>query len=133
MTYLNDQSDSLLFQLQHLGGLPIWEGTAVYGHADAATVRALLEAAACFAEDRLLPLAVTGDRQGCTLAAGAVCLPEGSRAVYSEWVGLGFPGDELAVACFERMSRGRVCLDRAASGAMKRRDQVCVAAGKVST
>lgn len=92
MTYLNDQSDSLLFQLQHLGGLPIWEGTAVYGHADAATVRALLEAAACFAEDRLLPLAVTSDRQGCTLAAGAVCLPEGSRAVYSEWVGLGFPG-----------------------------------------
>jgi alkylation response protein AidB-like acyl-CoA dehydrogenase len=91
MTYLAEQADALLFHLAHIGGMHTWEQSDVFSHADPATVAALVESAATFAKTRLIPLAASGDRDGCTLLDGQVRLPPGTVAAFQEWIDLGFP------------------------------------------
>jgi 3-(methylthio)propanoyl-CoA dehydrogenase len=91
MTYLTEQSEALLFQLTHIAKMHSWEQSDLFNHADPATVAALLESAVSFAQTRLVPLAASGDREGCTLQDGKVRLPPGTVDVFQEWIDLGFP------------------------------------------
>ena len=98
MSYLREQTEALLFQLKHvavLDGLALHE---LFAQADDATVKALLESAMEFANDQLVPLAASGDRDGCRLLNGQVALPPGSREIYKQWCELGFPALGLPVA-----------------------------------
>ncbi|HTQ99211.1 MAG TPA: acyl-CoA dehydrogenase family protein [Candidatus Acidoferrum sp.] len=91
MRYLAQQAEALLFQLSHIGGMGTWADSELFGHADVTTVQALLESASSFAGEFLVPLATSGDREGCHLHDGRVSLPSGSVDVFRQWVELGFP------------------------------------------
>ncbi|MEM7078212.1 MAG: acyl-CoA dehydrogenase C-terminal domain-containing protein [Pseudomonadota bacterium] len=52
---------------------------------------ALLQEAGKFCEEVIAPLNQTGDQQGCTLNDGEVTTPDGFKAAYEQYVGLGFP------------------------------------------
>src|SRR5689334_21444367 len=96
MQYLVTQADSLLFQLMHIGGMNTWSDSELFAHADAETVKALLDTAVQFAGEQLLPLAASGDVHGCRLNNKRVLLPEGSVEVFRQWVALGFPAPGLS-------------------------------------
>ncbi len=91
MSYLREQSEGLLFQLHHIAQLDELCELAPFTHADQDTVTALLETAADFAADQLLPLAASGDREGCQLHSTGVGLPAGTAQIYRDWCELGFP------------------------------------------
>lgn len=97
MSYLHDQTAAVLFQLKHVARLEELSRHALFAQADDATVEALLESAMEFARDRLVPLAASGDRDGCRLQDGRVSLPQGSTEVYRQWCELGFPSLGLPV------------------------------------
>lgn len=62
------------------------------GELDPDTAGAVLEEAARFAADRLLPLNAVGDTQGCRLdQTGRVRTPEGFAAAYRQFVEAGWP------------------------------------------
>lgn len=62
------------------------------GELDPDTAGAVLEEAARFAADRLLPLNAVGDAQGCRLdQTGRVRTPEGFAAAYRQFVEAGWP------------------------------------------
>lgn len=91
MSYFLEQSEGLAFQLQHVGKLSELSQHELFAHVDNSTVDALLETATVFAEEQLLPLAASGDREGCRLVDGQVKLPNGTPAVFKQWCELGFP------------------------------------------
>jgi 3-(methylthio)propanoyl-CoA dehydrogenase len=91
MSITDQQSEGLLFQLQHIANLPRLQNLALFEHADDESVRMMLEQAAAFATDELAPLAASGDLAGCTLRDGKVSLPPGTVATYTSWCELGFP------------------------------------------
>lgn len=97
MSYLREQTEALLFQLKHIAGIEELSEYDLFAQADGATVEALLESAMEFANDRLVPLAASGDRDGCSLQDGRVALPAGSKEVYEQWCELGFPALGLPV------------------------------------
>ena len=98
MSYLREQTEALLFQLKHGAGLDGLALHELFAQAEDATVKALLESAMEFANDQLVPLAASGDRDGCRLLNGQVALPPGSREIYKQWCELGFPALGLPVA-----------------------------------
>ena len=81
MSYIREQSEGLSFQLLHIAGLAELCQLDPFTHADQDTVTALLETAADFAGDQLLPLAASGDRAGCQLDGTGVRLPPGTQAI----------------------------------------------------
>ncbi len=91
MSYIREQSEGLSFHLLHIAGLAELCQLEPFTHADQDTVTALLETAADFAGDQLLPLAASGDRAGCQLDGTGVRLPPGTQAIYQAWCDLGFP------------------------------------------
>lgn len=91
MSYLREQTEALLFQLKHVARLDELAQHELFSQADTATVEALLTSAMEFANDQLVPLAASGDRDGCQLRDGQVALPSGSREIYEQWCELGFP------------------------------------------
>jgi alkylation response protein AidB-like acyl-CoA dehydrogenase len=91
MSYLREQAAGLSFQLLHIARLGELCELTPFTHADHDTVTALLETAADFAADELLPLAQSGDREGCQLHSTGVRLPTGTAAIYRHWCELGFP------------------------------------------
>ncbi len=91
MSYLREQSAGLEFQLLHIARLHELCELEPFTHADQDTVTALLETAASFAADQLLPLAASGDREGCRLDGAGVRLPAGTVDIYRSWCELGFP------------------------------------------
>ena len=71
---------------QHCSARPDWADL------DSDTVAAILEEAAKFARDVLLPLNPVGDAQGCTRHAdGRVTTPDGYRQAYEAFVQAGWP------------------------------------------
>jgi len=97
MSYLHEQTEAVLFQLKHVAKTDELARHALFAQADEATVEALLESALAFSRDQLLPLAASGDRDGCSLRDGQVSLPDGTQGVYRQWRELGFPALGLPV------------------------------------
>ncbi|QFZ85161.1 acyl-CoA dehydrogenase [Variovorax paradoxus] len=54
------------------------------------TLREVLGAAATFAEERLVPMNIAGDRQGCRLEEGRVRMPDAYKPVWAELAGNGW-------------------------------------------
>ena len=88
-----------------------WAACPGFAELDADTAAAVLEQAATFAREVLLPLNASGDLQGCTLDAdGGVRTPAGFAAAYRAFVAGGWP----AMHC---CTRGRRC--RTPAGAVR--------------
>lgn len=98
MNYLREQTEGLLFQLRHVARLGELGQHDLYAQCDEDTVQALLDSAAEFSAEQLVPLAARGDSEGCRLQDGRVVLPSGSRETYAQWCELGFPSLGLPVA-----------------------------------
>lgn len=88
--YLN-QIEGLQLHLRAIADLETILATEKYAHVDREMIDMMLEQSARFAGEKLVPLAQTGDINGCRLDNGAVTLPPGTPAVYREWCELGFP------------------------------------------
>ncbi len=97
MTLTDSQAEALHFQLEHIAQLPRLQKLERFAHADADTVRMILEQAAGFAGDTLAPLASSGDVEGCHLENGSVRLPAGTADAYRAWCELGFPALALPI------------------------------------
>ncbi|MCB1537443.1 MAG: acyl-CoA dehydrogenase N-terminal domain-containing protein, partial [Alphaproteobacteria bacterium] len=92
MTYQAPLTD-MLFTLRHAFGADRLAGLP----ADAAELaEPVLAEAAKLAENTLAPLNVTGDRQGCTLANGAVETPKGWKDAYAAYRDGGWNGVPFA-------------------------------------
>jgi alkylation response protein AidB-like acyl-CoA dehydrogenase len=69
-----------------------WRECAAFCELDADTTGAVLQEAARFAREVLLPLNAPGDAEGCRLdASGQVHTPQGFRAAYQAFVAAGWP------------------------------------------
>ena len=68
-----------------------WRTCAAFTDLDIETTEAVLEEAARFASEKLLPINARGDAQGCTLEAGQVRTPDGYREAYRAFVEGGWP------------------------------------------
>jgi alkylation response protein AidB-like acyl-CoA dehydrogenase len=68
-----------------------WAACPAFADLDSDTAAAVLEEAARFASEVLLPINAPGDREGCTLADGDVRTPAGYRAAYRAFVDGGWP------------------------------------------
>lgn len=89
-TYQAPVADMRFVIEQVLGAPQTW--ALREGELDADTAAAVLDEAARFAADRLLPLNAVGDAQGCRLDdSGRVRTPEGFAAAYQQFVEAGWP------------------------------------------
>jgi alkylation response protein AidB-like acyl-CoA dehydrogenase len=80
------------FVIEHVLDAPAsWSACPAFAEVDADTAAAVLEEAARFASEVLLPINAAGDREGCRLADGGVKTPAGYRAAYRAFVGGGWP------------------------------------------
>jgi alkylation response protein AidB-like acyl-CoA dehydrogenase len=81
------------FVIERVLGAPAsWSACRAFADMDADTAGAVLEEAARFAAEVLLPLNASGDAEGCTLQAdGNVRTPAGWRAAYQVFVQGGWP------------------------------------------
>ena len=68
-----------------------WSACRAFADLDIETTEAVLDAAARFASQVLLPLNAPADAQGCTLADGRVRTPAGYREAYRAFVQGGWP------------------------------------------
>lgn len=91
MNLTDAQTEALHFHLEHIARLPHLQTLESFAHVDADTTRMILEQAAAFASNTLVPLAASGDVEGCTLLKGHVTLPSGTPDAYHTWCELGFP------------------------------------------
>ena len=84
------------FVLQHwLQADKAWQAMPPHADLDLELAWQVLEQAARFTEQVLVPLNATGDRQGCRMEAGQVRTPHGFPAAYRAYVEAGWP----ALAC----------------------------------
>ncbi|MDG9873288.1 acyl-CoA dehydrogenase family protein [Pseudomonas juntendi] len=84
------------FVLQHwLQADKAWQAMPPHADLDLDLAWQVLEQAARFTEQVLMPLNATGDRQGCRMEAGQVRTPHGFPAAYQAYVEAGWP----ALAC----------------------------------
>ncbi|WBM30858.1 MULTISPECIES: acyl-CoA dehydrogenase family protein [Pseudomonas] len=84
------------FVLQHwLQADEAWQALPPHADLDLDLAWQVLEQAARFTEQVLVPLNATGDRQGCRMEAGQVRTPHGFPAAYRAYVEAGWP----ALAC----------------------------------
>ena len=114
--------------LDMLRATPGWRRIqALRPDCDDATVAAILETAARFAEDVLQPLDRVGDRQGCRIEDGRVRTPAGFVEAYARYAAAGWIGMDVAetfggqglplvlqTACATLFERGCVALMMAA-------------------
>ena len=91
MSVFSTQVEGLQLHLRAIAGLDTLLAAEKFAHIDREMVDMMLEQSIRFAEDRLVPLAASGDVVGCTLENGRVTLPPGTAEVYQEWCDLGFP------------------------------------------
>jgi len=85
------QIEGLQLHLQAIAELDSIIATEKFSHVDREMIDMMLDQSARFAEEKLAPLAESGDLCGCTLTDGSVSLPPGTKEVYQEWCELGFP------------------------------------------
>jgi alkylation response protein AidB-like acyl-CoA dehydrogenase len=69
----------------------LWRQWDAFAQIEAADATAVLEAAARFAVGRLLPLAASGDREGCRREGDQVETPSGWPEAYRDYVAAGWP------------------------------------------
>ena len=93
------QKENLDFQLKEIAGLPLLLERQRFAHLDDQTIELILLQAVRLAGEKLGPLAVSADAQGCSLDEQGVHLPSGTTEIWSDWCALGFP--MLAVATEE--------------------------------
>jgi len=91
MSLFLQQIEGLQLHLQAIAELDSIIASEKFSHVDREMINMMLEQSARFAEEKLVPLAQSGDIEGCTLTDGSVSLPAGTAGVYQEWCELGFP------------------------------------------
>ncbi len=91
MSLFFEQIEGLQLHLQAIAELDSIITTEKFSHVDREMIDMMLEQSARFAEEKLVPLAESGDLEGCVLTDGGVSLPAGTAEVYQEWCELGFP------------------------------------------
>ncbi len=92
MSEYNPPLADIAFVLDHIvdiDDLATYEG---FGHADRDTVMGLLDEAARFAMEQVVPLNVVGDRQGVRLEDGSIFTADGFAEVYQKFVAAGWNG-----------------------------------------
>jgi alkylation response protein AidB-like acyl-CoA dehydrogenase len=89
------QANELQFQLKCIGNLEQLSASERFNHADSETIAMILEQAAQFAAEKLVPLAASSDLSGCLLDEGRVIMPAGTREAWQTWCDLGFPALDL--------------------------------------
>lgn len=91
MSLFLQQIEGLQLHLQAIAELDSIIASEKFSHVDREMIDIMLEQSARFAEEKLVPLARSGDIEGCALTDGSVSLPAGTAGVYQEWCELGFP------------------------------------------
>ena len=91
MTYRAPVAD-IAFALKHAAGLNAALAEGLYGDLDEATVDSVLEEAGRFASDVIAPLNRVGDKFGTPFKDGAVTMPPGWKAAYTDWAAGGWNG-----------------------------------------
>jgi len=91
MTLFHTQIEGLQLQLQSIADLESVISSEKYSHIDHEMIDMMLDQSSRFAGEKLVPLAESGDIEGCRLENGKVRLPSGTPEVYQEWCELGFP------------------------------------------
>jgi len=86
-----DQIEALHFHLRTIADMDAILASEKYSHVDAEMIEMMFDQSARFAEEKLVPLAESGDIQGCKLENGSVSLPAGTPEIFREWCELGFP------------------------------------------
>ena len=91
MSIFSNQVEGLSLQLKAIANLDTLLSTDKFAHTDAEMVDMMFDQSARFAEEKLAPLAASGDIDGCKLENGRVKLPAGTPEAYQEWCELGYP------------------------------------------
>ncbi|MBT3710339.1 MAG: acyl-CoA dehydrogenase [Gammaproteobacteria bacterium] len=91
MSIFLDQIEGLKLHLHAIAELETIITAEKFSHVDVEMIDMMFDQSSRFAEDKLVALAESGDKAGCTLENGNVSLPPGTPAVYQEWCELGFP------------------------------------------
>ncbi|KVQ18852.1 hypothetical protein WL99_12010 [Burkholderia cepacia] len=110
--------DEYRFLAQHVLA-PEYRAMPDAGEADGDTLASIIEALGIFVSERVIPLAVTADTEGCVVADGTVRTPSGYREAYRDLVSGGWGSIHvaeehgghglplaLALACDEVLSSG---------------------------
>jgi len=84
--------DEIAFTLRHIANLDEVLVTRDNDDLSAETIDAVLAEAGRFAEGRLEPMDIAGDRVGCHLKDGNVTTPPGWREAYRDWMDAGWNG-----------------------------------------
>ncbi len=82
----------MLFVLEHIAGLSELADRDAYEHADLDTVEGLLDEAARFMEEQLVPLNRKGDEEGVVVDNGKIFHPDGFADAYTRFVEAGWNG-----------------------------------------
>ena len=82
-------TDDMLFVLEHIADLSELANRAGYEHADLETVEGVLEEAARFMEEQLVPLNRKGDEEGLVVENGQIFHPDGFSNAYERFVEAG--------------------------------------------
>ncbi len=82
----------MLFVLEHIAGLSQLADRDAYEHADLDTVEGLLDEAARFMEEQLVPLNRKGDEEGLVVDNGKIFHPDGFADAYTRFVEAGWNG-----------------------------------------
>ena len=82
----------MLFVLEHIAGLSQLADRDAYEHADLDTVEGLLDEAARFMEEQLVPLNRKGDEEGVVVDDGKIFHPDGFADAYTRFVEAGWNG-----------------------------------------
>ena len=85
-------TDDMMFVLDHIADLNTLSGREGFEHADSDTVAGLLDEAARFMEEQLVPLNKPGDEQGLRQEGDRIFHPDGFADAYGKFVDAGWNG-----------------------------------------
>jgi len=88
-------TNDMLFVLEHIANLPELASREGYEHADLETVEGVLDEAARFMEEQLVPLNQKGDQEGLIVENGQILHPDGFSEAYERFVEAGWNGIAL--------------------------------------
>ena len=91
-------TNDMLFVLEHIGNLSELASREGYEHADLETVEGVLDEAARFMEEQLVPLNQKGDQEGLVVENGQIFHPDGFADAYERFVEAGWNGIALGEA-----------------------------------
>jgi len=88
-------TNDMLFVLEHIANLSELASREGYEHADLETVEGVLDEAARFMEEQLVPLNQKGDQEGLIVENGQILHPDGFSEAYERFVEAGWNGIAL--------------------------------------